>query len=244
VSNLIYSLAYGSDSWHQAVLMVDSMRTLGKFDGDIIIYSDQQAEMNGAQVIYDPYLPTSFTIMGARWEAGSFINTQGYDKIAMIDADVIAVNPVADLFNLDFDGVSVAEEFPDGRVFHGNSPWSIHGIPFAQEWSVHNAGVVIGNASYWHEFSSLMWSNIQNFRSQIAWPYQWIDQQVLNHLARTGEVKINQLPDDWVCIFRAGRDVNRNTKLVHMLPNGKERMMRVLYGMARDLHKPVEVQYP
>lgn len=212
------------------------MRSLGRFDGDIIIYSDQEAEMNGAQVIHAPQLAESFAIMGARWEVGQQMDVSSYNKVAMIDADVIAVNPVADLFNFDFDGVCVAEEFPDGRVFHGNSPWSIHGVDFTGDRPVHNAGVVIGKASYWNEFCEIMWASIKAMRKHIIWPYQWIDQQVLNHLHRSEVIRINQIPDDWVCLFRAGRDLSKATKLIHALPNGKERIMRVLYSMARGHH--------
>jgi hypothetical protein len=219
--------------------MVDSMRKLGRFDGDIIIYTDQLSQMNGAECIYRPALAESFAIMGSRWAAGCDMDVLKYDKVAMIDADVVAINPVSDIFALDCSSYNVwaAEEFPDGRAFHGNSPWSFHGIEFDGSTPVHNAGVVMASSKYWNKFCELMWSSILIHRKASIWPYQWIDQQVLNHLERWGLISLKQFPDDWVCMFRAGREICQHTRLIHALPNGKERIMRVLYGMALGLHR-------
>lgn len=234
--NLIYSMAYGSTPWHQCCMMVDSMRRLGGFTGDIKVYSDTRAEMGGAEVVYYPEGLDNWSIMGARWELGRSMDLSRYNKVAMIDSDVICIAPVRELFNFCYDGVYVAEEFPDGRHVSGHSPWTFSDIPFPEGVPVFNCGTVFGSASVWKQFSALMCELMLEMRPRTPWPYQWIDQQALNHISVHNLFGVSQLPDNWVSLFRSGHGVAPHTKLLHVLPFEKERVMRVVYSLASGDH--------
>lgn len=236
MNNLLFSIAFGSDAWHQCVIMVDSMRKFGKFDGDIVIFSDSNERMDGADVVFSPLKDECYSIMAVRWLIGKDFDVSKYDRVAMIDADIVAINPIAPLFEFDHPGVRVPEEFPDGRAYHGNSPWSIHGIDFEQNKPVHNCGTVIARADQWNYASNLLWETMRLIRPMVHQPYIWIDQQALNHLLRRGLLPYQQFPDNWVYLFPAGKEIGPETKLVHMIPNGKERIMRGFYGLLNGRH--------
>lgn len=236
--NLIYTIAYGSNAWHQCVLMVQSMRTYGAFTGDIIVFTDTDAHMDGATVHYRPELAETFSIMGLRWEIGSGLDVSKYDYVAMIDTDIVAMKPVEALFAGEPGCVHVPEEYPHGRATTGHSPWTIQGVPFEDAKPVHNCGSVFGHAKSWNMFSGMMWALIRRFRSSVPFPYQWIDQQVLNHIERHQMFPVKTLPYKWVVLCEPTGGVTEDTMLVHCLPGGSEKVhvMQIVYSLL-ELHK-------
>lgn len=233
--NLLYSIAFGFHAYHQAKLMVRSMRELGKFTGEIIIYTDTNVTIEGATTLYRPEFGEIWTIMGLRWTIGaSEIDLSKYEYVAMIDTDVVAIGDVNELFHGPKDCVRVPEEERDGRIASGHSPWSIYGVPFDTSKPVYNCGTVFGHSSSWKQFSTTMWELIRHYRPEIPFPYQWIDQQILNHIERQSLFPVKMLPTDLVYICQAHRGIAGHTKMVHCIPGGKEKLhvMQAVYSLA------------
>lgn len=238
--NLIYTIAYGSQAWHQCCLMATSLREIGQFDGDLHVYSDIDAGMNGAKVLYRPDLGETFTIMGCRWQIGSTMDVSSYEQVAMIDSDVVAVAPINGLFDYEPGSVFCPADCTDDVSPVGHSPWTIIGIDFDRNNPVFNCGTVFGSANEWNSFSGLMWNLIRSFRKNIPYPYQWIDQQVLNHIASHKMFNIQPMTGKPIAVFSRAAGVEPDTKLVHCIPGGegKLQVMRMIYSMAKDWHPP------
>lgn len=214
--------------------MVQSLRGLGEFKGEIIIYSDENRPIEGATVIYRPELGDMCPIMALRWKLGKHLDVSNFQGVAMIDTDVVAIRPISDLFVGDPDVIRVAREYPDGRRTEGNTPWSIDGVPMDSSRPFHNCGTVFGFSKVWNAFSALMWEQCVHFQTKIAAPYPWIDQQVLNHLERQGMFRIETLPDEWVFLCRRMMGASPQTRMVHCIPGGNEKvqLMHLAYSLA------------
>lgn len=235
--NLIYTIAYGEVCNHRVPLMVRSLRDLGRFDGDIVVFSDQDKPIDGAAVVHKPQYVDICPIMALRWRIGQHLNLKEYEHVAMIDTDVVAIKPVTELFQGDPDVIRVAQEHPDGRRTSGNTPWSIEGVPMDSSKPFHNCGTVFGHSKSWNRFSGLMWALCEQFKPVIAPPYPWIDQQILNHIERHSLFPIQTLPQEWVFLCRRMQGVSPQTKMVHCIPGGNEKvqLMHLAYTLAQRI---------
>lgn len=225
--DLIYTLAVGSDAWHQAVLMVQSVRNAGGFTGDIKVFSDSDQPMMGAEVVTRRDLLGIFNAICARSYIGKDMDVSAYSKVMMLDSDIIAIKPVQSFF--DRANLSAAHEI--GAPKSAPCPFSLPQFPLRPGEPGLNGGTLVGPASEWNSWNKKMWDTTLSIKGNSDWTIPHYDQPVLNHLARTGEIKIDPLPTDWVYFFQPGYEPNQNTKLIHVLPRPKERIMRCIYGL-------------
>lgn len=234
--NLIWTMAYGSNAWHQADILVQSLRTLGQFDGDIWVFSDQSAEMYGAKVINRPDVCAIFNFISARSYIGKDMDVSGYERVMLLDADIVAIAPVQAFFERPSMAAAVEMGAPQAGL--NPCPFSLPELPLRHGEVGFNSGTIVGPASDWNRWSKVMWEKVLSIKGSKEWPLRWYDQPILNHLIRTGIIDCEPLPFDWVNFFQPGYSLTRNTKLIHVLPGEKERIMRVLFGLAKGLDWP------
>lgn len=227
--NLIYTLAFGSNCWHQAVLLVNSLRNAGQFTGDILVFSDIKAEMLGAKVVNRPDVCAIFNFISARSYIGKDIDVSGYDKVMMLDSDIVAIAPVQPLFERP--SLSAPLEVGAPQANDIPNPFALPEFPMRYGECGFNSGTIVGPASTWNAWSKVMWDKVLEVKGSHDWPHPWYDQPILNHIARTGAIELEPLPIGWVYFFQPGYDLHPDTKLIHVLPGEKERIMRCIYGL-------------
>lgn len=234
--NLIWTMAYGSDAWHQAVILVTSLRTLGQFTGDILVFSDQDADMAGAKVVKRSDVCAIFNFISARSYIGKDLDVSAYDKVMLMDSDIVAIAPVQPFFERPT--LAAAVEIGAPQAGQMPCPFSLPEFPLRHGEAGLNSGTIVGPACDWNRWSQLMWEKILTIKGTKDWPLRWYDQPVLNHLVRTGQIQCEPLPFDWVNFFQPGYTLTPHTKLIHVLPGEKERIMRVLFSLASGLQHP------
>lgn len=234
--NLIYTIAYGSDAWHQSVLMVQSLRTLGQFVGDIVVYTNFKHEQNGAIVVTNSD-PCAFVC--PHWGKpyfGRSMDVSRYAKVMFMDCDIVAVNPVDPMFALDGIAVSV-----DGE--HGSSVPGMFGIP-THPWRPGqfrcNSGVIMADAAIWNTLCDAWWECVMQVKgTDETWPWPQKDQGPLNHILRNNPSfsdKTAHFNHKWIYLFFNWQSISSEVILIHPVIRSKERVMKTMleiYGTAR-----------
>lgn len=213
--NLIYTIAYpnalGDEAWHQTFKMVESLRTFGKFDGDIIVFAPHAAEIPGAKVVCD-ITPLSFynPKLGKPY-FGMTHDFSRYEQVMFLDSDIVAINPVAPLFvgtgiraPIDYD--------PDGTIGLHCLPE----LPIKKGDKGFNTGTIVAEAALWPIFCRQWWTKLLEVHStRVDKEFRWVDQPVFNHLHWAGFFHATYLPLESVFLFHQDQKITNETVFVH-----------------------------
>lgn len=213
--NAIYSVAYqnalGDAAWHQAFDMVKSLREEGQFDGDILIFAPHKAEVPGATVVTDT-LPVAFynPKLAKPW-FGMTHDFSRYEKVMLLDTDIIALRPVAPLFAQG--GICSPADY---------DKWGTIGLHCLPELPIKrgekgfNSGTIVAEAHQWPVFARMWWDKLLEVRSErIDEQFRWVDQPIFNHLHWAGYITVNHLPKDSVFLFHQDQKIGPETILAH-----------------------------
>lgn len=230
--NLIYTVAIGNDHVRYARFMVQSLRTFGKFDGDILVFSDHAHNIDGATVVQQldilalrkPHMTKAFI--------GKALDVSAYNKVCWLDADVVAVQPVAPLFEqaglwLPVEVKVLQEE--DKQAF------SIPAEPCAIGDIGLNAGLILHDGVEWNGFCQRWWDAMVIGQ---CWNHQYcFDQPVLNHLIRSGIIPANRMPEGTMHFLHPlAQPFTDITVFVHARAPLKHEIMRMVMGMMSCAH--------
>jgi hypothetical protein len=191
-----------------ADLLIESLRHLGRYSGDIIVYTDAPAWFSNkgvrTRLISDAIHP-----LEVRFTPD--LDVDGYANILFLDCDMLCVGAIEQLFRARNELLFVyetnkllnSEKFghyflsPEERVRH-------------RDEFIINAGTYCVDSAYYHVFAGhwrTMWDSFIKHPSQINNPYN--DQSMLNALLRRGQVNCRNVGEgvvEFPFIFRnAGR---------------------------------------
>lgn len=224
---LIYSLAVGDAAWDMATLMVKSLRQFGNFGGDIHIYTERDAKMDGAKTIRLPDLLLMPHATMGKVYIGKTLNTWLYDKVVWIDADVVAIQDVAPVFELL--GTHIAGERILTQEFEIAS-WSIPEAPCAIGDLGVNTGLVMADAQDWRTICQTWWNGLMDAQGWRR-PAPFYDQCVFNHLWRHGAIRAEAMPLGTMHFMVHGAVFGEHTRFVHTRTPIKYETMRLLVDL-------------
>lgn len=222
---LVFTLAYGEEARRQAELMVRSVREFGRYRGEIRVYSDSPDAIPGADVWHNtdisalpkPHLGKAFL--------GKRADFHTYDQVMFLDADIVAVEPIAPFLRVSKMSAPVELKIGlDADRYFSLGPVAIGTPGF-------NSGTLTGPGSEWSIFCQHWWNEMVRRR---VWESQTsIDQATLNHLHQIGVLNIAPLPDGWVRFMHAQLEQCQRSKLIHMRGPHKIALMKSFIGMTQ-----------
>jgi alpha-N-acetylglucosamine transferase len=96
--NLIYMVAIGKKYQDEAIMLVNSLRKIGLFNGEIICITNSLFNIGDANIVIikEQIIPHLI-----RFHAYKLINFIDYDKVMYLDTDILCQKPINKLFNND-----------------------------------------------------------------------------------------------------------------------------------------------
>lgn len=214
--------------------MVESVRRFGRYTGDVVVYTDRGPgrSMPGATVIMNNDVSViPHPIMGKSF-LGKTMDVTKYDRVAFLDADVVAVAPIAPLFS--GSGLRAPVEIMLEGL-DGGGWFSLPSAPRDCGPGI-NAGTVIGDAKNWNWVCQTWWDAMVSRRT---WESKTsIDQAMFNHLHCEGVFTVDPLPG--VRFLHAHVSRPERCCLVHMRGSHKRATMRAFIDM-RIASPPIAV---
>lgn len=229
MKTLIYTLAYGDECWECARMMVLSLRSYGQYQGEIIVYSDRDAPMEGATVMRDTLPCVLPEVHMAKAMFGRSLPTY-YERILFFDADLVILNPVQPM--IDYPGdISLPVEMTEETVIWKD--WfSLPVAPCVVGDLGLNAGTIACRGSLWQEVCHTWWDTMLEHKTWTL-PGGY-DQPSMNHLIRQGRWKFNPYPREWFFFLtNENGPIHRRTIIFHP-KNHKVPTMRAILN-ARSL---------
>ena len=187
-----------------ATVLIESLRQLGKFTGDIMVFTDDPSWFKNNQVC-TRRIANGIHPLEVRFT--SDIDTRPYGNIMFLDCDILCIGPIDTLFDADNEVLFVyetnklmnSEKF--GHYFLSEEERARH-----KDEYIINAGTYCVDAAYYHYFTDRwrsMWEKFITHPSLINNPYN--DQSMLNAILRRGQVNCRSLGDsiiEFPFIFR------------------------------------------
>lgn len=223
---LIYTLAYGSEYWQCARLMVQSLRSWGEYTGDVIVYADQDGVIDGASVIRNT-VPCALPLVHLSKALFGMSLPQGYDRYLYFDADIVILNSVQPL--LEYAHPLTMPIEIEEAVVTWREWFSLPQLPSQPGDKGFNSGTISADGNEWARICNLWWDvMVENKIWTIPGGY---DQRAINHLGRVGAVVITPFPKEWFYFFTEETPpLTRSTIIVHT-KNHKIPTMRHILGM-------------
>jgi hypothetical protein len=225
-------MALGDECWNLAVHMVYALRTFGKFNGDIRIFTERDATMVGADVIrYRDMVPLRRPTI-AKALIGKDMDCSAYDRIVWMDADVVTIAPVRELFEQT--KCHVASEAIVSHPSHVRS-FSLPKYPCDLGTLGMNTGVITCEAQDWNAICQTWWDCIVDARTWEV-EHNFGDQPAFNHLVRHGAIRAEAMPLGTMA-FLVGvcPTVSKETLFVHTRGDKLEVMRCIISMMKRFL---------
>lgn len=223
---LIYTLAYGQEYWQCARLMVQSLRNWGRYNGDVIVYADQDGVIDGASVIRDTVPCALKRVHMAKALFGMSL-PQGYDRYLFFDADTVVINSVQPMLDYTHT-LSMPIEIEDS-VVAWQEWFSLPHLPSKPGDKGFNSGTISADGREWSRICHLWWDvMVENKIWEIPNGH---DQASINHLCRVGAVIITPFPKQWFYFLTVETvPITRETIIVHT-KDDKLPTMREIMGM-------------
>ena len=130
----IYTVAHGEEYRQWAAYLADTLRRRGDFQGDFIIFADDEVPTQDAEVrplkpfwedMFSPgyvdYLKEHLSCCFARIAIGKALLDEGYEGLFYCDADCLVIRPVQPLFDLMGERMLVSRD--KIRIPMGESPY-------------------------------------------------------------------------------------------------------------------------
>lgn len=198
---VVYYTVFGSSPYYQnAKISIQSLKKLGEFTGDVVVFSDKPFVYPG---VINIILQTGHfsKIFELRYTAGEHFDFGKYDKIMYLDTDILVVRPINSLFENDLDFIYFEE--PDYYFLTG----SISSIFF--DWKTRmvniykhsiNAGQFVVSGKNYLETMKVWEQNVDKFRHRKAPVFDWkikktwfYDQGTLNYIIRANLIKAQRI---------------------------------------------------
>lgn len=217
-SNLIYYVCYGIKQFPLLEISIESLRKFGKYDGEIIVFSDQKASIIGCnylEVITPVYTWEEMSI--GRVYFGLQIKGN-YKNIGYFDNDILVMKPVDLLFKKTeyFKAQSGGSSL---LIFDNGFDWPLskdeEKLAIRQNSVCSGAFVASSNIFY----NSLdIWRKTFELAPKKEWKFK--EQSALNMAILRGQIKFSPLQKDII----SGHKDNQSI-LVHYYGDRKHKMI-------------------
>ncbi len=230
MARLIALTSLGSSDYRRtAELCLRSLRTHGRFRGDIVVFSnnDFATDDPNVRVLPAPEKLDRRAMHEYKPAAAAQLETSGYDRVLVMDSDMIAIADIAPLFDLADAAVCGVEERPWTRMVDapcGGCLSESEKRMVGDRWGV-NGGLLCAPSTLFRRAMSLWFSEIRAQHGQLN---EWLDQPPLNRLIATGQIPFRAYPHGWVDMppmyrWNGGEfRVTHETKLLHLCWPDKE----------------------
>lgn len=221
----VYTIAIGNDHWRQAQVMVQSLRRFGEFDGRIIVYSDRNESITGADNIRMLDLITLPKITMGKAFIGKRCGYFGYDRIVWVDCDVVFIRPIAPLLEPLGTWLPIERQAVDSNDVLA---FSIPSNPISIGETGLNAGFISGTGSEWEQMCEIWWDAMVTNK---CWENACTDQPMINHLIRHGAIAASPLPHGTMHSMFFNSSISNHTRMVHVRSPLKWETMRMIVGL-------------
>ncbi len=200
--NLVYYTVFGDDPYYENLrTSIDSLRDIGNFDGEILVFSDKPVDYCGASNIVLP-MPNSVESIKLRITCYKHFDFSAYDRVLFLDLDIIACRDINWLFARDEDFTyfsQIDHYFTTGII---NCSY-MDGRTLAKHWWKRpiNAGQYLLSGrrfdavmEHWEEVCD-RFAHRRVFELNFSFKRVWRDQIALNYLIRTGQLRGAHLDD-------------------------------------------------
>ncbi len=239
---LIYLLSFGSRLYaDMTALCIRSLRTAGRYTGDIAVLTDGSFVARGADVsaIRVGAPRGGVAIKCAKSLAPLWLDPGGHDRVAVMDTDMIAVADVAPLLAGDDDRVRGMVEEPFNTMLApscGGALLALHERAAAStRWGI-NTGFLCTSG---RAFATAMARWRLAVGAQYELVNEWADQPYFNALVLRGEVEFEALPRGWIDMppmyrwFRGDYVPHPDTRILHLCGHDKhEGLAQMRAGIA------------
>lgn len=194
--NLVYYTVFGDDPYYENLqTSIDSMLDIGKFDGEILIFSDKPVDYRGASNIVLP-IPNSNESIKLRITCYKYFDFSVYNRIMFLDLDIMATREVNWLFERDEDFTYFSQidtYYTTGIINCSYMDWKT----ILKHWWRRpiNAGQYLLSGRRFHAVME-QWEEVCDrfedmrvFELNFAFKRVWRDQIALNYLIRTGQLQ-------------------------------------------------------
>jgi len=199
-TNLIYYTVFGDEPYYRNLCTsIDSLLDLGRFEGDILVFSDKPFDYRGARNVVLPIANSNESIK-LRITCYQHFDFSTYNRVMYLDLDIIACRDVNWLFCRD----EILTYFPQIDTYYTTGIINAAYLDSATFWKHWwkrpiNAGQYLIRGS---EFDSIMqqWEEVCDrfqdrrvFEVNYSFKRVWRDQIALNYLIRTGQLQGSHL---------------------------------------------------
>lgn len=262
MSNLVYFICtgIGEDSiagdMHVDMchLCMHSLRTMGGYDGEIMVITDREDEFSGMEnVDYTVGLSSDWVkslddIGFLRFGARQWIDTRRYDSIMFLDNDILAINDVNPILDLPENNIVISEEYGINNMFF--SYGKFENIPFLEDDEKEealnrpriNTGIFCMDSEVFLDYTERIEQFVRHCSKNYR--YKGVEQHPINAMVLRGEVKYQPIPHGWVEFPIAamnggsGAVITDATKLIHYVggieSSEKITHMRTVFDLAMD----------
>jgi hypothetical protein len=242
--DLIYLLCFGDDSYRRMTeLCIESLRVWGRFEGDILVFTDgsYRRPPPGVDVIEVPPLDDQFAIKSFKPFASRMIPSERYAHVAVMDADMVAVDDVSGLLPAPDRAIVGMVEYPFNSMLAdscGGALLHLEERPRASRtWGI-NTGFLSMSGSHVHE-------NMRVWREEIERDAprgnHWADQPYLNVLVFRGRLAFRRLPRHAIDMppmyrwFNGDFRLRASTRLLHLCVGRNEVTVSLMSEIVRAL---------
>jgi hypothetical protein len=242
---LVYLVCFGGDAYREmAELCIDSLRTWGRYEGDILVFTDGsfRAAGQGVGVVEVGRLGSQSQVKSFKPYAARFIQGEDYEQVALIDADMVAVDDVNGLLCASGRTIVGTSEYPFNSMLSescGGGMLCLEERPRAsRRWGV-NTGFLSVAGPHLNETMGRWYDEMERDAGRGN---QWADQPYFNVLVLRGALTFEPLPryaiDAPVMYrwFNGEFRLRRSTRLLHLCGESREHslsLMRQVVGAMR-----------
>jgi hypothetical protein len=218
----VKSASKGVIYFRMADMLIDSLRRLGEFTGDILVFTDEPSWFENRGVLIEEIGDQGHPL---EVRFSSSIKAANYEKIMFLDCDILCIGSISDLFNANNEVLYVLErnKLMTSERFGYLFLTAEERNRFKDEFII-NAGTFCVDAAYYDYFSGLwreFWRSYIDDFSKINNPYN--DQAMLNALLRRGKVRCRLMGENVVAFpfirrkpgSRRLTSLNENCKFIH-----------------------------
>lgn len=229
MKTLVYTTAIGDDHVRMTQMMVQSLREFGKYEGDIMVFTEKPVSIDGAETKVELDMLALHVPHLSKVYMGKFMDTTGYDRIMYMDTDIVTIKPIQWL--IDLPGTWLC---PEMQVLQeiDKQAFSIASEPCEFGTMGMNSGMLIADAFDWNKLCQKWWDSC--IITQCWKTGYCFDQPVINHLVRHESIEAGLLPPGTMHILHHySSGFTDKTTFVHARAPLKWAIMRLVMDMAR-----------
>lgn len=239
-NNLIYTISYsslpGTDNRKMnriedmTKLCIKSIRDLGKYNDDILIFTDSSTDYDDLDVDivnFSPQPNNIFNVVIMKARAREYFDSNKYDSIMYMDTDIIAINNINKIFEYSTNQICFGEEFPYNLIVPVDEALRPHNPVLTKEESNQLKGVPRINSGLFVCDQSIYDEYMQIFENYML-EYQHIksetgerDQNYITTAIIREDINYQHLPHGWIEFPTVSSKngpppiINNKTKFLH-----------------------------